>query len=72
MLVRLAPRTFDATASALLNRSWPRLKRSPHAFAVKSADHAVAVFVCIHWGDRFVCLVVTATIPPAPFTAVLY
>ena len=42
VLVRRAQRTFDATP-ALLNQSWPRLKRSPFAFAVPSADHAVAV-----------------------------
>ena len=48
---------------ALLNQSWPKLKRSPPAFAVKSADHAVTVFVCIHLGDRFVCLVVDCDHP---------
>jgi hypothetical protein len=43
---------------ASLNLSWPRLKRSPHAFAVIRADQAVAVFVGIHLSDGFACLVV--------------
>jgi hypothetical protein len=38
---------------ALLNRSWPRLKRSPLAFSVPSADHAVAVFVSTHPDNAF-------------------
>ena len=37
MLVRRAQQTFDATP-ALLNQSWPRLQRSPFAFAVIRAD----------------------------------
>jgi hypothetical protein len=38
---------------AWLNRSWPRLKRSPYAFAVIRADHAVAVIISIHLDDIF-------------------
>ena len=53
MLGRRTQQTFDATASGA--QSWPRLKRSPHTFAVIRADHAVAVVVDLHSRDIFAC-----------------
>ena len=37
--------------------SWPRLNRSPHAFAVIRADQAIAVFVGSHLGGHFARLI---------------
>jgi hypothetical protein len=38
---------------ALLNQSWPRLKRSPYAFTVIRTHHAIAVVISIHLDDIF-------------------